>query len=257
MTTTQGESKMDQRIIALIAGLPMLRASQIADRLDLEVDQVDTLLRRQLVAGNVVEHEVTAPNGRPAMAYELSEQFKASDALRTMMAGSEAPALLEASALEPVPAPEPKPHDAAGKRLSKVDRAIAFLTKNGSANAAQLREVMGLQPKAAPSSWLTVALKSGQIVNEGGVYTLRQAEAPSPAAEPRESAPRGPMRDCAPMNELKGPLADPVPAPSKPPRCRFAVWSDGKVEIKAPGHPSLELSSEEFDDLVDFVRGGA
>jgi hypothetical protein len=58
-----------------------------------------------------------------------------------------------------------------------------------------------------------------------------------------------------PLQELKQALREPAPptAPSKTTRCRFAVWSDGKVEIAFPSLPSVVLSSEEFKDLVRFV----
>lgn len=235
---------MAQRIIALIARQPMLRASQIADKLDIEVDQAETLLRPLLVAGNVIEHEVVAPNNRPAMAYELSEQFKASDTMRAILAGSETPTPPAAAAPESTPAPRPE-RRASEKPPSKVDRAIAFLTENGSATAVQLRTVMGLQPNSAPSSWLTVALKSGRIVNEGGFYKLGQDKAPSDAPEPKKPEPPAVDRSDEPLQQLKQAL--------KPPRFRSALWSDGQVEVQRDGMTVAELPRDVAEEVARFV----
>lgn len=258
-------------IIALIARNPMLRTAQIADRLDLTIDLVDALLRPLLIAGTVTEQEVIAPNQRPAMAYEVSEQFKLTAEYRTIMSGGEIEATPEMVSVTPVPAAPapvaapapPAPAAPAPARVeqlpandimvdpakpgTRVSRGIAFITANGSATNDQLRTAMGLEPGAAVSNYLGRAVLDGRLARDGDNWVMGSGEPPvveGPKDEPGK-----------PLQELKRTLADPVPpsAPSKPTGYRCALWSDGQIEIQRDGATLASLPREVAEELARFV----
>lgn len=247
-------------IIALIARNPMLRTAQIADRLDLTIDLVDALLRPLLIAGTVTEQEVIAPNQRPAMAYEVSEQFKLTAEYRTIMSGGEIEAAPTGGSVAPVPAapapvaappapaaPAParveqlpaKDIDAApAKPGTRVSRGIAYITANGSATNDQLRTAMGLEPGAAVSNYLGRAVLDGRLARDGENWVLGSGE--PPAAEGPKDEPGKPLQ------ELKRALADPL-------RYRCALWSDGQIEIQRDGATLASLPREVAEEMARFV----
>jgi hypothetical protein len=243
---------MPDQIIALLTTTPMLRIAQIADKLDITVDDVDTLLRPHLIDGSVVEHEVTGPNGRPTMAYEVSVQGQ-----RRHRPAVQWPE----PAASRTPAPVPEPTSAPVPEPTRVDRAIACLTEHGSVATGQLRIAMGLSKTQSPVNFLSYPLRDGRIKREGEYWMLGPGKA-APEAKPdalETGAELGRFKPDLPMPTFV-PVAAPAPqarADSTPSRCRFARWSDGQIEIKKQGLPSVELSREEFDELVRFAAGGA
>lgn len=158
--------------------------------------------------------------------------------------------------------------------LGPAALAIAFIERRGSATSAELSVLLDLGPDRYPSVELRSSVQGERLVCRDRIWTLGLKAFPEkrdPGVKPdalESGAELGKQETKAPMEvprfseqradkPLQALKQAPPAVPAKPPRCRFAVWSDGKVEIKASGVPSLELSSEEFDALVDFVRSGA
>lgn len=258
----------DQALLALIDRCPMLRTAQLADQLDLAVDEVDALLRSQIIKGNVIEHEVTAPNNRPAMAYDLAAHFKASAAYRSPGAGAAgathaAPAQGrdDATPAAPKAAPDAQgpavvQHGAAGKKVTKVDRVIAFIKQHQGATSEQLRGVLELAPGVHPSSYLTSAVRSGRILRDGDNWTLPceivssvpKADIQPPEPSSAQSAGEKPARDesSQPLKELRAALR-----PKASYRC--ALWSDDVLEVQKDGVTVAELPKAAGESLAAFL----
>jgi hypothetical protein len=159
--------------------------------------------------------------------------------------------------------------------LGPAALASAFIARRGSATSAELSILLDLGPDRYPSVELRSSVQGERLVCKDRVWTLGpkaslekrepavQTDALASGAElgkqdtkPLVEVPRFAEKQAGqPPQNRSQVLIKPEPAaPAKPPRCRFAVWSDGHVEIKPAGLPSLELSREEFEALVDFVR---
>lgn len=143
--------------------------------------------------------------------------------------------------------------------LSRVDLAVAFVEDRARATSAELHTLMGLAPDEYASSALSSALRNGRLAKDGKNWMpgpkafpdTRESEGKQGALPPTKEPLTSEKDAGKPLQALKKALVELPPA--KPSRCRFAVWSDGQVEIKVPEMPSLELSRAEFDDLVRFV----
>jgi hypothetical protein len=238
---------MNQRILELLARHPMQRTAQLADRLDISADQADTLLRSHLVAGVIVEHEVTAPNNRPAMAYELSEQFKLTDAYRAIVAHSAPTAAAATAAVAaasiaaplvtptfvPTAAPAAPPtatakpaRQPAGASpvpaVTKVDRAIDCVKQHGAVLTGQLRVAMNLRPGQHPAAYLATALRDGRIKREGECWSLSDGPAALDDQDPAPQAKKDALESGAALGQVQ---TAPTPAPAAAPAASESVPS--------------------------------
>jgi hypothetical protein len=156
----------DQKILELIAKHGRVRAVQLADWLDKDLSDVSEALRGLVDIGDVTREKGMAPNGQEAMFYELSADFKRTQAYKLTVAK-----LLEAQA-EPAPAP-PAPEVPAqppAEAKTKVDRAVAFVLQHGKATDAELRTVMEIPRASPPAAYLTTAMRIGRLHKVDGVW---------------------------------------------------------------------------------------
>jgi hypothetical protein len=175
----------DQQIYALMAKTPGIRAVQIADALDAPLSDVSAALRPLVEVGDVVQTKGFSPNGHPAQVYELSDAFKKSREGKELLArlgtpaeAKPAPAAELAETVKlPAAAVEAAPPVRHGPTATKVDRAIAFITRFGSASDNQLRDVMDLPPKAYVGAYLASACKAGRVIRDGDRWKLCGAPA--------------------------------------------------------------------------------
>jgi hypothetical protein len=152
------------------------------------------------------------------------------------------------------------------RTLGTAALAIAFIEQRGSATSAELSLLLDLGPDRYPSVELRSSVQGERLVCKDRVWTLgpravpetreQKPDALESGVEPGKQEPKpveAPrfLENGAgqPLKDLKHALREPAPKPS---RCRFAVWSDGEVEIVA-GIGGVKLSREEFDELVQFV----
>jgi hypothetical protein len=250
-------------LLALIASNPGLRAEQIADRLDRGVADVDALLRPHLAVGSVFEEEVTAPNNRPAMAYHLSEQFKMTDAYSAIVAGRDPdaaqvaqPPSTDAGSKEAGGPPAEADTADTAKAGTRVDRAIACVTKHGCVTNGQMRVATGLHVGQYPVSFLAVPLRDGRLARDGENWVLGPALAPKQQAEP--IADEKAKMEIPVFTETANSPAHPV-APAAPAvqgaraGFRCAVWSDGILELQRDGATIASLLPGERAELAGHL----
>lgn len=103
-------------ILDLVAATPGIRAVQIADKVDLDMDVVEQIMARLVGAGKVTTRIETASNDRKVVAYT------AKDGAAQPAAPAAAPAV-EAPAPAPAPAPAAKVTGAKTKRPCKRKEA--------------------------------------------------------------------------------------------------------------------------------------
>jgi hypothetical protein len=247
----------DQAILEKIAQHPQCRAVQLADWIDSELDDVQAVLAGLIAVGDVVASNGTSPAGAPCQLYELSDQFKASEAYKPIFSKVVAAQFAAAHA-----------------DLSKVDRAIEFVRERGTASSAELHAVLQLPASEYVSSYLNGALKSGRLVKDGKSWTLGPAAeqtAPvpasagsSPVVTTAESKPTlavptflpksGPATPPAPARPPRpAPAKDVAPASAAAPVYRCALWSDGVLEVRRDGQTVAELPQAAGESLAAFL----
>lgn len=243
MTTTT------EKLLTLIANAPMMRTVQIADRLDISVDEVDNLLRQSLQAGHIIEHEVEAPNNRKAMAYELSAQYTAGNALTTAPRADSDP--IAATLATP-----PGSRAMTTRELTKVERAIEYLRKNGPSSSAQLHAELALGEGVHVSSYLGSAMRTGRLWRDGQTWSI-----PGRASTPPANIQKFSSINSAPapveLNEATQPA---VPAATAPHQAangasfRCALWSDGTFEIQRDGATVARLQPHEHITVMATLQ---
>lgn len=239
MTTTTA------KLLELIAKVPMMRTVQIADRLDIPVDQADELLRQSLQAGHIIEHEVDAPNNRKAMAYELSAQYMAANAL------APSPRTVERTQ-EFAPTANGVTRN---REPTKVDRAIAYVRKNGPSSSAQLHTELGLAEGVHVSSYLGSAVRGGRMLRDGNLWSLPGAGTLAPADIPKFSTIRStsPAGESVPQQAVG--TAEPAPqCPGALTAFRCALWSDGTFEIQRNGATIASLHPSEHSAVIETLQ---
>lgn len=258
-------------IYTLIAQRPQIRTVEIADIIDCEPELVQPALALEIAAGDIVVHEVTAPNGRPANGFEFSPAFRLTAAYRGIAeragiihpGASEAVAQPAATAPVLAPAPRKRPKTSAGVQWREPvedkssvpvakptypDRAIAFIRENGGrVNNEVLRVALELGPGTSPSSYVRSGVADGRLAREGRDWVLgANADAPRRyqpgVTKPRAMAPPAPV------------AAVDAPAPGL---LRCAIWSDGVLELQRDGRTIACLSPGERAALDQFLFAGA
>lgn len=162
--------------------------------------------------------------------------------------------------------------------LTRIDRAVEFVRERGLATPAELHAVMGLAPDEYPSSVLASAMRSERLDKDGRDWILGPKERAA-ATEPKDGLASGVMLDAREVDppNVPGksaavadkPKAQPQPkAASAPPPAapapaapaasihseyRWAVWSDGEVEIQCDGVRVATLPGETAKELQHFL----
>ena len=240
-------SATNTALLDLIGKTPMMRAMQIADRLDIAVDEVDTLLRHSLQEGSVIEHEVDAPNNRKAMAYELSAQYMATHALtappRAIVECTQQPAPVVNSGI-------------VGREPTKVERAIAYVRKNGPSSSAQLHTELGLAEGVHISSYLGSAVRTGRMVRDGNTWFLPGPGTVAPADIPKFSNIGSATVDVGISQPAQCSAPDEQAAPSAEASIAFrcALWSDGTFEIQRNGATIASLHPSEHSTVIETLQ---
>lgn len=179
----------DQKILEALAMIPDAREVQLADKIDAAVDDVRACLHGLVAVGEVVMSEGRAPNNLPCTVYNLSDKFKNSHAYKNMATKAAAAGFSAPGA-------------------NRVERAIAFVRKNGTATSAELHVVMGLDAVEYPSSVLSGAVRTKRLVKDGKNWTLGPGPDGSAAPAPRmEEKPAEPVKETP-----AAPKADPFAA---------------------------------------------
>lgn len=275
----------DQKIYQFLARKPDARAQDVADALDVDLLEASNALRSLVDVGDVVRHAGQARNGQQAQLYNLSLTFKRSDEGKKVIAAvaqpAPAPAVIEVPTFIPAEA----------STMSRVDRAIAFLTAADGRHVSseKMREVMGLKSIDSPANYLTSAIKSGRIVKVFDGYKLgteTPPEKPAPRtqrkfsiAPPKKGGPvaqfdkraqpgdpdpitKDDVKDLPPavIEQLSKPAqalgvpTAPLAADPAPATFRCGLWSDGVLELQRNGRSLVELKREEHEQLADFMR---
>lgn len=285
----------DQKIFEQVAKEPRIGAAAIANNLGLTLATVSADLRMLVDMGDLVKSiHFEEGNGRQWQVYELSEEFKRSHkykAIANVIAAVSAPESKPAAASTPAEqefkqaefltghtlvrgqvtagtvqptvtvvqetaAPAPR----AETGLTKIQMAIACITKVGSASADQLREAMGLHPKASVSPYMKAAREDGRVYRDGDRWMLGAGKEAAPAAftpkASQDNAP-SPSPDTDPIEpavKSESPLHPDLAAAAEPaPQLRCAVWSDDMIELQRDGEEVARLTQEEFEFISGFM----
>lgn len=196
------------KILERIAQHPNIRTVEIADQVDCDSDQVEPALKEYIARGDVVVHPVTAPNGRPANAFEFTERFKQTGNFKALFD-------LEEKLDEQRVDADSLVQTTATSYMTKPERAIAYIQgkPNGRATTVELRTVLELKSHEHPASFLVSALKDNRLDRDGQTWILGSALATGPLPE----APPPPTREVAKQRANSETAADAVAAMVKKP----------------------------------------
>lgn len=159
-------SKYEQDIINLIRQQPGLRAVQISDKLDIDLDIVENTLVTATRQGNLVASKVTAPNNLETLAYRVNPSM-----LGWVPAIESVSKVQKPAAVESFPQESAKPSQA--KEPTKIDKALAFLEGKKQVTAEELCAAMGLAPnKYTPAQYLSRLINDGTVLKRGKWYCL-------------------------------------------------------------------------------------
>jgi hypothetical protein len=248
----------DQAILEKIAQHPQCRAVQLADWIDIALEDVRASLAGLIAVGDVTAEPGTSPAGHACQYYRLSDKFKASKAYK--------PLATKAVAAD---------FAAAHAHLNKTDRAIAFVRESGTASSYELHVVMGLKPEQHASGSLAPTLVDGRLARNGKSWTLGPAAKQDARPEEHTGLPchTGGIISAADTVELiKGmvsperlPAAVEVPTfllPQAPaavqpaaaaPVYRCALWSDGILEVRRDGKTVAEIPQAVGESIAAFL----
>lgn len=247
----------DLKIYEQVAKKPRIGATEIANNLDMTLATVSADLRVLVDTGDLVKStHFDEANGRQWQVYELSDDFKASRTYKAMIETMDPPPVVTTPAPAPAPAPprtETVQQDA--PRITKVQLAIDCITRLEGATDDQLRDAMGLPPKAYPGTYLAPAVKNGRVVRDGDRWKLGPGKV--------EAAPNVPdgvekvenivvaTKDASPTPRAV--IATTAPTPAAP-RHRCAIWSDGTYELETDGIRAAILSHDQVVAFCTFIE---
>lgn len=226
----------DQQIFEQVAREgEKLRAVQLADRMDVALEDARARLVSLVAVGDLVETDGFAPNGLETKLYSFSEAFKRSDAYKLVATKTEA-----ATFGDPT--------------MSKTDRAIAFVREKGTATSAELHALLGLAEHEYVSSYLARVVREGRLSKDGKNWTLgtsAPAEAPAPRSynrQPVSSKKNGPVAQFPKTAQPEQPAAD-VEVPK---------FLDKRVEVKSqPADKAAEPVVKAAASHVNIDENGA
>lgn len=237
------------RLLRMLMRTPGIRAIQLADQLNVTLEQAEELLEPEIAAGLVVATTGIAPNGLSCTLYDLSAAFAVTDDYKAMRSA--------------------EPMRIAATRLTNVDRAIAFITERGGATSAELHTLLGLKANEYASTYLGAAIKDGRLAKDGKDWTLGSPSA-TESKEPGElkldipaflKPERQPVPALAPvtavlteekMAQVK--RVEPLTMMAAPGPLLFAHWSDGSLQINQAGRLLVVFSPDERRELANFIQ---
>lgn len=180
------------KVLELIGKNPGIRTVQISDRLDCDLAELRGVLHEETQRGSaIVAHNVTAPNGRAAIAYTLVG-VPLPDTLATAADG--------------------------GKPKTNVERAIEFIEAqpDGKATSAQLHTLLGLKADEYASQYLGGAVKDGRLVKDGKFWSLGTGKKVESAPPPAPAPANTPEPKQKPQTEAPKAPAEKAPAAAEP-----------------------------------------
>lgn len=239
----------NEAILEQIALNPNCRAVQLADWLDLDLEDVQASLAALRAVGDVAATPGTSPAGSPCQLYDLTAKFQASDK------GAHLATKVSAAKFR-----QGRPG------LSKVALAIEYVRERGVATSSELHALLALKPTEVASSYLAGALSDGRLVKDGKNWT---AGAIKPVASTAKSIP--PAADAKPVEVpvfTAPPASKPAPTPEPAPKpapgvepgkpsmgstYRCALWSDGILEVQKDGETVVEMPKAAGESLAAFL----
>ena len=222
---------MKQQVLEIILNRPNARTVEIADKLDIDPEQVRPFIAAEIAQGVIVEETIVAPNGRPVMSFRYASAAPKATVINELPSDPLPPRVLRAlppterplaAAPRPqVPAPEPirgvaldapapleidvpvtrkadvplaAPSIVVQPKQTRVERAIACLrAANGTpVHSADLADAMGLKDTSSPAAYLKYAMSDGRVCMRGKNWTLGPALGGTPEAVPASQAPQAP-----------------------------------------------------------------
>lgn len=260
----------DMQIYEQVAKKPRIGATEIANNLGQTLATVSADLRILVDTGDLVKSTHFEDSGRQWQVYELSEEFKASRTCKALMesmgrtpAADPIPVQTGTKVHDQMQAAAPPAAQQNGPSPTKVQLALACITRLGSATDDQLRDAMGLPAKTYVGAYLTSAVKGGKVVRDGDRWKLGAGKAEA-APKVLDSVERVgnivvASRDASPIPQAvvdaiaaAPALAVPVAAPTAP-NLRCALWSDGTFELKSDGATVALLTDFELNFVMNYL----
>ncbi|MFZ3004177.1 MAG: DUF3310 domain-containing protein [Undibacterium umbellatum] len=184
-----------EKILALVAKKPDLRAVQISDQLDIDLDIVENTLAQGVKAGNLIATPGIAPNNLPANTY------RANPAVLGWVSRKESQPETTTDA--------PVVQVVNTKLKTKIEKAIAFMTGKKGVTANELAVAMELaHDKCSPRPYLAKVLNDGTVVKRGSWYCLATEVEDLPTTEQVQQ-----VEAAATVKVIETSQSDPVHAP--------------------------------------------
>jgi hypothetical protein len=254
-----------ERIIELIGATPGIRVVEIADQLDLEVETVERALVPALADQTVSSLPVPTLAGKLIASYTLRKPVAASEQ-------ESRPPAPPAVATQPAPSPRPTAKKAPKeKQESLAVRALAFIRSQPGqrADSEALRGELKLSRFQYPSNYFRRFIEDGTLVRDGEFWTLAgnvqdtSCSGPTSRDEGKPSGQETPVvavQACdarAPEVESRGDAVAQKSDPSGSTDLRYAIWSDGVLELRRGGQTLALLTVAERIALRSFLSVGA
>lgn len=179
----------DQQLIDYVRAQAKVRAVQVADKFDVDLEDARERLNALVDAGDLKISDGFSPNGMACKVYDVAAATgpRIGTARQTIV-----PAIAQAPAASPLRLAPPSMQ---GGR-TKVQCAIDYLADKGEASVEDLRVVMDLDRHMSPTSYLGAAIRNGQVVKEGNTYRLGDGK-PVGRNAPRQPRTQPPQRHLA------------------------------------------------------------
>ncbi|MFZ3004187.1 MAG: DUF3310 domain-containing protein [Undibacterium umbellatum] len=161
-------NKHEEEIISLVRNQPGLRAVQISDKLDIDLDIVENILVTATRHGKLLASKITAPNGLQVDAFRANPTVLGWVAAATP---GDKVKDQEQSSVKPVKPEAAKPPQA--KEPTKIDKALAFLEGKKEVTGDDLCRAMGLEPsRYSPTQYISRLIQDGTVIKRGKWYCL-------------------------------------------------------------------------------------
>lgn len=227
----------DEQLIDYVRALTRARAVQVADRFDVELEDARNRLDALVDSGDLVVSDGFSPNGIACKVYDISsprpEKYKPRV---TSVSVTPNPGFI--TSLRP---PPPELQGA----VTKVQKALNYLTDKGEATVEDMRVVMDLDRHMSPTSYLGAAIRNGQIIKEGNTYRLGDGK-PIGRNASRQPRPPTPITTSAPA------LAQQPESPASS-SLRIGLWSDGVIELQRDGKTVACIDQKDGERLIEFL----
>lgn len=262
---------MNDKIYEQVARKPRIGATEMATNLGLTLATVSADLRILVDTGDLVKSTHFEDSGRQWQVYELSDEFKGSRTCKALMESMGRTPVAEPVAAQTGTAAQDQVQSAAappagqrsGPSPTKVQLALACITRLGSATDDQLRDAMELPAKTYVGAYLASAVKGGKVMRDGDRWKLGagKSEAVPKVLDSVEKVGNivGTTKDASPIPQavvdaIVGAPALVVPgaAPAEP-KLRCALWSDGTLELQRDGEEVARLTEDEFEFVRDYL----